>query len=233
MKRIIHALKKHVHAKARISHAHISQAREKVSRSHETFAESLRQPRSMYLVLMLFFTALAILFYQMDLAGQTWQILAVSALAFFALEIHLNWLGSFNARMKKAVLMGAFLLAFDFLFETSGALFGLWGPRNALLILGAVPIEVMVVTFFGGIAWALYLPRKFDARFSFLDVSLFALFGAFGEWLMIKNNVFYYTGGWTTTHALLSYAFTWIVLHYVNYKISAEEKPSRRASRRH
>lgn len=226
MKHILHKLKKHVHAQGKISRAHVSSA-------HNALADSLRAPRSMYLALMLFFSALAIIFYQVDLAGQSWQVLTVSALAFFALEFHLNWNGSFDARMKKALFMGAFLLGFDFLFETSGALFGLWGPRNSLFILGAVPVEVMIVTFFGGIAWALYLPKKFDARFSFLDVSLFALFGAFGEWLMIKNNVFYYAQSWTTTHALISYALTWIILHYVNYKVSAEEKHSTHYSRKH
>lgn len=184
----------------------------------------LKEPRWMYIILLWFFCLLAILLYLVDFAGQSWHILAASALGFFALEFYLNWRGFLDDRMRKALFMGVFLLIFDFVFQTSGALLGLWGPSGSIYILGAVPVEVMAITLFGGIAWALYLPKKFDLSFSLLDILLFSFFGAFGEWLLIRNGVFYYAEAWTSIHAFISYAFTWAVLHYVNYNVRLESE---------
>ncbi len=211
-----HTQQKHAHS------AIVHHKKHELKAGAFTLFEHLKQPPTMYFCLLWLFCVLAILLYLIDLSGQSWQLLAVSAIVFFALELSLNWRGSLDARIKKAIFMGAFLLLFDFVFETSGALFGLWGPRNSLFIIGAVPVEVMAITFFGGIAWSLYLPKKFDFTHSLMDILLFSFFGAFGEWLLIKNNVFQYAPPWNSLLAFISYALTWAILHYVNYNIKIE-----------
>ena len=76
--------------------------------------------------------------------------------------------------------VGAFLLIFDFIFENSGWLAGLWYTTSEFHV-GVVPLQVMGIALFGGAAWALYLPRKFNLWHSLLDCLIFAAFGALGD----------------------------------------------------
>jgi hypothetical protein len=79
--------------------------------------------------------------------------------------------------------VGAFLLVFDFILVNSGWLLGLWYTKSQFAV-GVVPLQVMGIAFFGGTAWALYLPRKFNLWHS-ADCLVFASFGGLGERLLI------------------------------------------------
>lgn len=139
------------------------------------------------------------------------------AVAWFVLEFY-AWKDHME-RVKKAVLVGLFLMLFDFVVENSGAIFGLWMTHDSLFAIGIVPIEIMLVCLIGGTAWALYLPRKFDAVHSIVDILVFAFFGAMGENLLGLAGLMSYYQWWNFGWAVLAYALTWAILHFVKYKV--------------
>ena len=120
---------------------------------------------------------------------------------------------------------------YDFAFENSGTLLGLWYSSNSLIPVcvpvestyaACVPIEVMMVPLFGGVAWALYMPRKCKLTYSIVDILVISTFGAFGEFILIRYSLMHYLQWWTSSHAFISYMGTWIILHFVNYKVLDE-----------
>lgn len=158
-----------------------------------------------------YFVVLALLFYSTQLGQYSWNIILLSALAWFGFEAR----GS-RKRIPDALKVGAFLLVFDFVIENSGWLMGLWYTQSDFAV-GVVPLQVMGVAFFGGAAWALYLPKRFNLWHSLVDSLVFASFGALGERLLIGQVLFVYQQWWTSLDAFIAYFLTWVVLHYVRY----------------
>ncbi len=177
----------------------------------ERFSTDTEEFRTLVL-LSAFFTAVALLLYFVPLGQISWDILATSAIAWFVIKANDN-----QKRLWNALKIGAFLLIFDFVLENAGWFLGLWHPISTLAV-GAVPIQVMSIALFGGAGWALYLPRKFNRWHTLADSFVFALFGALGEWLLIRQGVFTYMLWWTSTLAFVSYFATWLILHFLRYR---------------
>jgi hypothetical protein len=119
---------------------------------------------------------------------------------------------------KYAILLGLFLMMFDFIVENIGFFASLWTSPQSIMSVVSVPLEIMVLTFVGGYAWAMHLPRNLDRAYIIFEVLLFGFFGALGEYLLILNNMMVYMNGWTSVHAFLGYAITWVILFCVWYK---------------
>jgi len=168
--------------------------------------------------LLAFFLVLGYWFYNFRPGAAIWLALDAAALGFLLLEVKLNSL----KLAKKMALVGAFLMLFDFAFENAGSVLGYWFSSKSAFFIAYVPVEIIFLTFVGGIAWALYLPRKFDLKFSIADIALFAIFGALGEWVLMQNGLMTYYNGWTSAHAFVSYAATWVLLHAFRYKLVKE-----------
>jgi len=132
------------------------------------------------------------------------------------IELKYNW--EDRKKVKKALKIALFLMVFDFVVENTGAYLGLWKVTGSVLQIGVVPIEVMLIAFFGGWAWALYLPKKYNKIHTFLDIVIFSVFGAVGEFLFVRHGFLVYLDGWTSTHAFIGYAATWVILHLLNYQ---------------
>ncbi len=164
-------------------------------------------------LLTVYFAVLAAVIYTTPLGQLSWYVILVSALAWFGLEAREN-----RGRLADAMKVGAFLLIFDFIFENSGWLAGLWYTKSQVAV-GVVPVQVMGIAFFGGAAWALYLPRKFNLWHSVADCLVFAAFGAIGEHLLIGQVLFVYQQWWTSYDAFAAYFLTWVILHYVRYGV--------------
>jgi hypothetical protein len=161
--------------------------------------------------LAVYFATLGFVFYSVQLGQLSWYVVLVSALVWFGVEVRGN-----RGRVSAAMKVGAFLLVFDFIIENSGWLAGLWYTQSEFAV-GVVPLQVMGIAFFGGTAWALYLPKKFNLWHSAADCLVFASFGALGEWLLIGQVLFVYQAWWTSLYAFAAYFLTWVVLHYVRY----------------
>ena len=119
--------------------------------------------------------------------------------------------------IKYAILLGLFLMIFDFIVENLGFFARYWTSPNSIFPVIAVPIEIMILTFIGGYSWAMHLPLKFDKVYMFFEVLIFGFFGALGEYLLMLNGMMIYMGGWTSFHAFLGYTITWIILFAVWY----------------
>jgi hypothetical protein len=165
--------------------------------------------------LVIIFMLLGLLFYFVKLGQWSWDILLAGALIWCAIEVNRN---KSKYSLYNAIKIGAFLLIFDFIFENTGWIFGLWQTFSTVYV-GVVPIQVMGIAFFGGIAWALYLPKRFSFWHSFPDALVFGLFGALGEWLLIQQGLFVYKLWWTSIFAFFSYFLTWCLLHFIRYNV--------------
>ncbi len=160
-----------------------------------------------------YFILLGLFLYFVPLGQLAWVVLLASAITWFVLESRERKKGLGNA-----LKIGAFLLVFDFIFENSGWIFGLWQTKSIIAV-GVVPIEVMGIAFFGGAAWAMYLPKKFNLWHSLSDSVIFAFFGALGERLLIMQGLFVYKLWWTSVAAFFAYFLTWVILHFVRYHV--------------
>ena len=174
------------------------------------------RPRITLFLLVLLFSALAIAFYTGVIpAGQIYAALVFFAIAFFAAEAY-SWRKEPD-RIGRAFYVGLFLTGFDIIFENLGMVFNLWQTHGALFSIGVAPIEILAVAAIGGTAWALYLPRRLDPRHSSVDIFVFAVFGAFGEYLLRLAGLISYYQWWTAVLAFVAYGLTWMLLHYVRY----------------
>jgi hypothetical protein len=172
-----------------------------------------------WLGLLAVFLLLGIWFYGYRPGPAIWLLLDAAALGFLLVEAKLNsW-----ELAKKMAGVGAFLCIFDFAFENAGSVLGYWFSTNSAFFVLHVPLEIIFLTFVGGVAWAMYLPKKFDLKFSIADIALFAMFGAVGEWVLIQNGLMHYYQGWTSLHAFVSYGLTWVLLHAVRYKLVKQQ----------
>jgi len=144
-------------------------------------------------------------------------MLVFAAMAFLAVEMY-SWRKE-PARITKAFLVGIFLLVFDFGFENAGWILGLWQTHYASVAVGVVPVEIMLVCLIGGTAWALYMPRKFNQLQSTMDVLTFAMYGAFGEFMLIGAGLMTYYAWWNSWLAFAAYALTWVILQFVKYRV--------------
>ncbi len=186
---------------------------------------------------LIFFLGLGVFFVPSSVPFNWWIIPSVSVILFL-----FEYRKSTPRNLKAAVLLGAFLMVFDFVFENVGTLvFGYWGTSGSSFSILAVPIEVMLTCFFGGAAWALYVlsaHTAFIARYPnhssqplryaliLLNLLFFGVGGATAEWCLIERGVMYYAEGWAFPHAFIAYFATWTMLHVLLNKLRPFEVAS-------
>ncbi|MBI1973226.1 hypothetical protein HYS54_00290 [Candidatus Micrarchaeota archaeon] len=156
-----------------------------------------------------------------------WPALLVGTFSWFSYEV-----GKHRTRLVyvlKALLLGAFLVVFDFAVENAGAILGFWTVKQSALHVMAVPVEVMILIFFGAAAWAMHVPEKRNWLYMLFDSLNFGFFGALGEFILLQNQMMEYSNGWTSMHAFAGYFVTWLILFalwwlVLNYKSSRNPK---------
>ena len=143
-------------------------------------------------------------------------ILVGSAVAWFIYERNKN--RKFD--LVRAFALGVFLMLFDWFVETYGLFLGQWQTAQSLFSVGAaVPIEIMLICLVGGAAWAMHFPKKLSWQYIAGDTLIFAFFGTLGEYLMQLNGLMIYMNGWTSIHAFIGYAITWLLMSYAWYRV--------------
>jgi len=177
----------------------------------------LEKPHAYKLLgLFMYFCLLAYMLWRFDIGYAILPLLVLSAIGWLEYEWQKD---PKHLAPVDAVKIGFFLMVFDFAVENAGASLGLWHVVESGLFVLAVPIEIMLLALFGGTAWALAQPKKFSRINSALDIALFSVFGMIGEFLLIKNGIMEYSGGWTSLHALAGYVITWCILLFVRYRV--------------
>jgi hypothetical protein len=166
-------------------------------------------------VLFAYFCALAYLLWNYDVGYAILPVLVASGLAWLLYEHSLK---PKPAALRSALFIGLFLMVFDFIVENAGAALGLWQVTKTALYVAYVPLEIMILTLAGGTAWALAQPRRFSPLDSCIDIALFSVFGMLGEFMLIRNGIMAYAGGWTSFHAFFGYLATWCLLTWLRYR---------------
>jgi hypothetical protein len=143
-------------------------------------------------------------------------ILVISAVAWFIYE----WNKNRKFDLVRAFALGIFLMLFDWFVETYGLFLGQWQTANSLFFVGyAVPIEIMLLCLIGGAAWAMHFPKRLSWVYIAGDTLIFAFFGTLGEYLMQFNGLMIYMDGWTSGHAFIGYAITWVIMSLAWYRV--------------
>lgn len=122
--------------------------------------------------------------------------------------------------LKKAVILGLFLALADFVFENWGAQAGLWTSFGSPLFLWAVPIQVVLIAILAGMAYHLVIRPRADALYVVSTSLLIAMIGVGIEGLLLDYQLLAYAGGWSSVHAMASYFVMFVVLNWVNLKLS-------------
>jgi len=183
----------------------------------EEFPEETRSKITLLLLITLFTALGALIYLGMMPANIIYIILVTCAVVWCLAELRLN--RAEPDRIVRAAAVGLFLMVFDFGFQNSGWLLGLWTTHNSAIAIGIVPVEVMLVCLIGGTAWALYLPRNYSRLHSVMDILVFATYGALGEYMLGVAGLMSYYQWWNPGWAFLAYGITWIVLHFVKYRV--------------
>lgn len=172
--------------------------------------------RSKIIEKIIIFSSIGIVFWLLTPNGGYSLYLILVLSGFFALLYHFN---KSKTVPIKALILGVFLVVYDFIVENAGAILGYWNTYGSRFFVGAVPIEIMTLILFGGIGWAMHLPKKFNKFFLLAESTVFGFYGALGEYLLILNGLMVYKGGWNSVDAFFGYFFTWMILFFVWYKI--------------
>lgn len=146
-------------------------------------------------------------------------LLLIIAAAIWLLAIKTKKLN--KKETEKAVTFGIGLLIFDFIFESIGAMLGLWTINESLFMIGAVPFEVSLIAFFAGYVFTMVFPRKIKPPMGALFIFLIAVIGVSFEIILVHYGVLTYLAGWTSFHALVAY----FVVFYAILELNAKIKP--------
>jgi len=148
-----------------------------------------------------------------------WPIFALLAIAWFVYECDRNKKNM--KRIYKALKIGLLLvfanLIINYYFGFAQRAYIIEASYSLFFVLGN-PIELLTGSFFGGAAWFLRLPKKFNKIYSAADVVLLASLGTLTEIMLIENNLLAYVSV-DSLNAFLTYALVWTILHFVYYKV--------------
>ena len=141
-----------------------------------------------------------------------------------AAVLALAWKSIGKPPSGRVFILGLFLMLFGWVVENAGGVIGLWNTYRSVFPVLYVPIEIMLLTLIGGMAWAMHLPERLTKRFILAESLVFGFFGSLGEWLLIKNGIMSYNTGWTSVHAFFGYFLTWLLLFAVWSRIKGKPK---------
>lgn len=157
-----------------------------------------------------------------------WNVISVG-LIFLAAALMLYFSRFDRIKIKAAMSVGILLSIFDFVLENAGKITGYWESLQGSFYIGFVPVEIMFITFFGGIMWSMLLPKQRNGRFSVVFILISILYGVFLESKLVDIGLFAYGNGWTSFHALAVYSMIIFLMHETFYWAYAKfsKKPFR------
>lgn len=122
-------------------------------------------------------------------------------------------------RIKVGLLVGIFLMVFDFVAENLGKMFGFWESFYSIQFVLAVPIEVMIICIFSGASWAMLLPVKRDPKYSILYVfTTGSILNYIEDYIIMSLGYMSpHANGWTPFICWMSYVATIFILHEFTY----------------
>jgi len=184
--------------------------------ANDSLEISLREKVNLINLFVLFLT-IYLIFYTFQPRGFIWLILVECTILWFLIEFYQN--RNDSKALKKALIIGLSLMLIGFIVENLGKVLGLWSISDSVFFIFYIPLEAILICFFAGFAWSLYLPKKSNLNYSLYDVLIFSIFGTLGEIILIKNDILQYHDGWGTPFVFIGYVSVWVLLHVMNYRI--------------
>lgn len=181
----------------------------------------LQSHRRMFLLLLWGFSAFAVVFFTLPIGSLLWSVFALAGIAFFALEIKLNYAGKITERIRKAACIGLLVLALAFVSGLAAGALNLWKTSGSMLEIAGMPAEVLLLAFFGGTAWALYVPKEKENAFILFDTALFSVFSTLFGYLLAYNGLVSF-GAWNYALDFAASAALWLALHFARYWVFPE-----------
>ena len=148
-----------------------------------------------------------------------WFIILVPAVAWFAVELKIKWKD--KRRIIKAITIGILLVTFNLIINYQGEIRGIYtiSSHYSLFFILGNPIELLFLSLFGGAAWFLHLPKKFDLLYSTADIIMLSSFGTITELFILRpNNLMTYLTV-AFPDPFFTYAVVWLILHLFYYKV--------------
>jgi len=147
-----------------------------------------------------------------------WLTMVLPSILFF-MVLTLIFRKKESYRIKIGLLVGLFLMVFDFVVENLGKIFGFWESFYSIQFVLAVPIEVMIICIFTGANWAMLLPVKRDPKFSILYVlTTGSVLNYIEDYIIMSLGYMSpHANGWTPFICWLSYITTVFILHELTY----------------
>jgi hypothetical protein len=148
-----------------------------------------------------------------------WLILLGAAFLWFMVELRFNWTD--KERIKRALIIGILLVVFNLVINYSGLIRGLYviSSRHSLFYILANPAELLLLSLFGGTAWFLHLPKKFNLLYSVSDVVMLSSFGTITELLILTKSGLMRYMKVAFPDPFLTYAIVWSIAHLIFYKV--------------
>jgi hypothetical protein len=147
-----------------------------------------------------------------------WKILVLFSFGWFLYEMEIHWKD--RKIVRKSLIIGFLLFIATFLFDYTGLVNRGYviNSSYSILSIGADPIELWLLVFFGGTAWFLNLPKKFSFAYSVADILLLAFFGTITEIMLNRYEIMTYLTV-DSLNAFFTYVLVWTILHIFNYKV--------------
>ncbi len=128
-----------------------------------------------------------------------------------------------KAIVRKGLTLGLILAVFDWVFENAGAILGYWHSVGSTLFLGAVPVEVFFIALCAGAFYNWIAPKQFSWLLALASSLVIAVIGSGIEASLAEQNLLVYTGGWTSTHALVAYFVVFLGMYFANRWVEARK----------
>jgi len=148
-----------------------------------------------------------------------WFLILVPAVVWFVAELKIN--REDKRRIIKAITIGMLLVIFNLIINYTGAIRGIYtiSSQYSLFFILGNPVELLLISLFGGAAWFLHLPKKFDLFYSTADIIMLSSFGTMTElFILIPNNLMTYISV-IFPDPFFTYALVWSILHLIYYKV--------------
>jgi len=169
--------------------------------------------------IMIFRTLILVLGGMFFIVFQKWFILPIFAIIWFLFELSITKEKKMKY-LKIAVLIGIFLMIFDFMIENLGGSYGYWRTIDSSFFVFFVPIEIMLTCIFGGAGWSFFISKNNNKFFILVNLIIWSIGGVVGEAFLISIEFMNYGNGWfSIPHAFVSYFFTFALLYLINYSL--------------
>ncbi|MEM3399405.1 MAG: hypothetical protein QXP42_01095 [Candidatus Micrarchaeia archaeon] len=150
-----------------------------------------------------------------------WTTMLASSGTWFLVEAYRNLR---NRIVLNALVFGFVVSCILFAMEEMARWLKLWSLYGGSFLFFGIPAELVAVYFFCSVAWALYIPRKFDWGHSIIEVVMVGFLLTLVEYILgWQWMIVGYGAGWTSAHTFIKYLVLLSLCHCLWYCVFGRE----------